>query len=837
VTPRCASGAAAPGLPLWRALRGGLSGALVALVLCVGAAAGSRAADLGPTELVKWSSASAGNARATAQTVPQAGTPTPVANARNVTVSWPATTLSGGTTSAGYIVRRYNTSNVLQTIGASCQGVITATSCTETNTPLGTWKYTVQPSHFSWLGTTSAFSPQVTVSNASLAFTSTTTLTTLPTTMSGTIAGFTAGTLTFRLDSTAGMTLTGTPPTVPIGGAGAITVTIPAGITDGPHSVFAIDSINTAASAVFTFVDPPVLQTLQMFDNDLNGKVETVKATFSRTLATYTAGTSPWTVANVPSAGTLSSVSAAGAIATLTFTEGPGTASTAVGSFTIALAQNSGGIRTVNGSLGSFAATAPTDNAAPALLTMVMQDTTANGKVDRVDLTFSETLAAYTAANAPWTLANVPSTGSLASVSTSAATATLTITEGAGAASTAVGSFTVALTSNAAGVRDGNANLTSFTARAPSDGAAPIRLTQGMYDVNLDGKVDRVVVTFSETLAAFSAPAGVWSLANAPSGASVSSVSVSGVTATVDLTQGTGAATTAVGSFTVALSANAAGIRDAAGNLSSYTAAAPTDLAAPAPIAMTMFDTDFDGKVQRVTVVFSETLLTPYGAGKTPWTLTNVPSNGTLGTPAVSGTTMTLPIAEGSGAADTTVGSFTIAMSAAANGVRDAALNLSSFTARAPSDGAGPVPILLADTNGTTDGLTQPGDTMSITFTEPLAAASVPSSTTVTLADPSGAGNDTLTITGVTNGAVKLGNNAYVTTDATSAAYASSTVVLSADRRTITVTVGATCAGSACGLLPTVTTSPTLKFVAATTLLDAAGNTAAGTRSQAIKLF
>ena len=73
-----------------------------------------------------------------------------------------------------------------------------------------------------------------------------------------------------------------------------------------------------------------------------------------------------------------------------------------------------------------------------------MQDSNSNGKVDRVLATFSESLAAYSAGTTPWTLANVPSGGTLASVSVSAAVATLTITEGAGAPDTAVGSFTVA---------------------------------------------------------------------------------------------------------------------------------------------------------------------------------------------------------------------------------------------------------------------------------------------------------------------------------------------------------------------------------------------------------
>ena len=77
---------------------------------------------------------------------------------------------------------------------------------------------------------------------------------------------------------------------------------------------------------------------------------------------------------------------------------------TSVGSFTVALATSATGIRDAAANLSSFAAAAPTDGAKPVLVTLTMQDTNANGKVDRVTAVFSETLASYTAGNAPWTL-------------------------------------------------------------------------------------------------------------------------------------------------------------------------------------------------------------------------------------------------------------------------------------------------------------------------------------------------------------------------------------------------------------------------------------------------
>ena len=154
--------------------------------------------------------------------------------------------------------------------------------------------------------------------------------------------------------------------------------------------------------------------------------------------------------------------------------------------------------------LGAWAGTESTRtqvvvDAPPAMVSLEMFDANANGKVDQVKATFSENLASSTA-TAPWTLVNVPSGGTLASVSVSGTIATLTINEGAGAANTAVGTFTVALAASATGIRDAAGNQSSFAATTPADKAAPARTALDMKDVNGNGKVDQVVVTFSETL-------------------------------------------------------------------------------------------------------------------------------------------------------------------------------------------------------------------------------------------------------------------------------------------------------------------------------------------------
>jgi hypothetical protein len=114
---------------------------------------------------------------------------------------------------------------------------------------------------------------------------------------------------------------------------------------------------------------------------------------------------------------------------------------------------------------------------------------------------------------------------------------------------------------------------------------APVAVrAREMFDVDLDGKVDQVKVTFTETLATpYTAPASVWVPANAPGGPgnTVASAAVSGMVATITFNEGV--VNTAAGTFTIALTANAGGVRDLAGNQSSFAAAAVADKAQPIP--------------------------------------------------------------------------------------------------------------------------------------------------------------------------------------------------------------------------------------------------------------
>jgi hypothetical protein len=204
-----------------------------------------------------WTGAGTGTHFAKAVSMPAGNTPTASVSNRTVTVSWSASTFPGGTPVAGYVVKRYDTSGNAQTIGSACSGTIAALSCSETAVPGGTWKYSVTPVHGNWTGAESAQSATVTVASPSLSWSGSTNLTSLPGTLSGSLASFVPGqTVTYRLDNpTTGTVLTGTttPSTIPTGGGASASVTIPAGTSNGSHTVYAVGSGGSdVASASFT---------------------------------------------------------------------------------------------------------------------------------------------------------------------------------------------------------------------------------------------------------------------------------------------------------------------------------------------------------------------------------------------------------------------------------------------------------------------------------------------------------------------------------------------------------------------------------------------------------
>ncbi|MDQ3104609.1 MAG: hypothetical protein M3Q87_05220, partial [Actinomycetota bacterium] len=234
-----------------------------------------------------------GNGASATASVGQGATPTASVTGNAVTVSWAASTLSSGQAVTGYRIKRYDAGTLTaQTMLSACSGTITATSCTENNVPTGQWAYSVTPVFATnWQGAESPASSAVTVARL--------TLTADPvkpgTSLTGTAAGFRpAESLRYRLDSPTGTELTGTlagsstPAAVPAGGGGSVVVTVPAGTSDGAHTVYAVASPSGDAASAAIVVDgtPPPLPVLTLTPAAVSGDAVTFAYTESEASAT-----------------------------------------------------------------------------------------------------------------------------------------------------------------------------------------------------------------------------------------------------------------------------------------------------------------------------------------------------------------------------------------------------------------------------------------------------------------------------------------------------------------------------------------------------------------------
>lgn len=182
-------------------------------------------------------------------------------NGEDVTIDWAQSTTShNGNAATGYTITRYDAASGGTATPATggCAGTLSALTCTEQGVTPGSWWYTVTPLYHLWHGPESA-RLAVTVSAPSFTITNGQSLATAS---GGTIAGGTLAhfadteNVTFHLDSAGGTALATSPTTVTTGGTGAasdISLTIPAGVTTGNHTIVAVGASSglTATSDSF----------------------------------------------------------------------------------------------------------------------------------------------------------------------------------------------------------------------------------------------------------------------------------------------------------------------------------------------------------------------------------------------------------------------------------------------------------------------------------------------------------------------------------------------------------------------------------------------------------
>lgn len=268
----------------------------------------------------------------------------------------------------------------------------------------------------------------------------------------------------------------------------------------------------------------------------------------------------------------------------------------------------------------------------------------------------------------------------------------------------------------------------------------------------------------------------------------------------------------------------------------SPVSAAITVQSASAPILLDLWakDADLNAKVDTIEAVFSDPVFCT-GNCSVGWSLSGFPGGTAIDSVSVSGDTATVTLVEGS-IPKTDVGGAKVALSAPASKITDADGDVASFSATKPGDLMAPLPLSIVSANGgTTPGLIEVNDTFSVTFSEPLNPGSVIPAN-VKLADPTGVGNDSYIIVGLTDSGMDLGTDSYLVPDKGTIIYEKSTLTVLDSNRTVKSTIVGTCTGTACTQASVGIASP-VTFVPEPFLRDPDGNHAAGSLTVTLQMY
>ncbi|MEQ9404125.1 MAG: T9SS type A sorting domain-containing protein [Cyclobacteriaceae bacterium] len=374
--------------------------------------------------------------------------------------------------------------------------------------------------------------------------------------------------------------------------------------------------------------------------------------------------------------------------------------------------------------LADFSGAVATDGALPVVLSAVTDDNSGDGTVDRLTLTFSETVT-VTDGGTDDDFSLVASSGTATidagtyGVTASSVTYNITPTT---TDNTAITISPAYVTLGAGSVIDAAANeMADGETVTGTDGAAPAVIVASTGDNNGDGTVDRLVLTFSESV-------------NVTDGGNENdfTLTASAGTATIDAgTYSLGSTTTLTYNVTVSSTNNTtltidpayvvAGdgdVTDLVGNeMNNGETVTGVDGAPTVLVSAVTDDNDGDGTVDRLTLTFSETVTYTDGGTDDDFTLTA--SSGTAsidaGTYSTVGTTLTYNVTV------TAVGNTALTidptyLTAGAGSVVDGgAIEMVNGETVAGSDGAAPA-VLIAATNDNSGNGTV--DQVILTFSE-----------------------------------------------------------------------------------------------------------------------
>ncbi len=394
-----------------------------------------------------------------------------------------------------------------------------------------------------------------------------------------------------------------------------------------------------------------------------------------------------------------------------------------------------------------------TDGAKPVITTFTYKDNDGNGKIDQILVSFSETVTAASVLKAQdltFTNAGDFTNAAFGSATTDLITSsvnsvTVTLGTESSVIDTAEGTGGIAITSqNSFSITDGTNTNSTLGAQSQAtyiDGAKPVIKSFTYIDNNLNGKIDQMTLAFSETVLAASVlrPADL-TLTNAGdfTGLAFGSGATDAITSSVSsvtITLGTEATVidTAENSGNIAVSSqNNFSLTDGTNTnstLGAQSQASFSDGAKPVIKSFTYLDNDGNGKMDQMTVTFSETVVAASVLRPADLTFSNVGDftsaafgSGTTDAIGSSVTSVTIALGTESTVVDTIENSGNIAISSQNNfSLTDGTNTNSTLGAQTQVsflDGMGPVvtTIGISDTNADNK-----ADTATLAYSEALA--------------------------------------------------------------------------------------------------------------------